>query len=87
MSDKTSEIQAVVKKYILDEFLQGEDPEALTPTVPLITDGIMNSLSNMKLVTFLEEQFNISIAPHEISPEFMDTIEQIADLVASKMSK
>jgi acyl carrier protein len=64
--------------------LKGEDPDALTPTTPLITGGIMDSLSNMKLVTFLEQQFDIAVEAHEISPDYIDTVEQIAELVVSK---
>ena len=85
MSD-ASAIQASVKQYILSEFLQGEDPDALTGDTPLISGGIMDSLSNMRLVTYIEETFDVSIGAHEISPDHMDTLEQIGQLVASKQS-
>jgi hypothetical protein len=31
--------QATIKKYILDQFLPGEDPEQLLSTTPLISGG------------------------------------------------
>ena len=85
MSD-ASAIQAAVKQYILSEFLQGEDSAALTGDTPLISGGIMDSLSNMQLVTYIEENFDVTIGAHEISPDHMDTLELIAQLIASKQS-
>ena len=49
-----AEINDTIKKYVLDEFLPGEDPAALTDTVPLIGTGILDSIAVLKLVTFLE---------------------------------
>ena len=46
----------------------------------------MDSLSNMQLVTYIEENFDVTIGAHEISPDHMDTLELIAQLIASKQS-
>lgn len=73
-----------VRTFILDEFLPGEDPSQLTETTPLITGGILDSLATIKLVTFLEERFKISVQAHEADADHMDTLADIAKLVASK---
>jgi acyl carrier protein len=77
-------IQGTVKSYILEEFLQGANPSELTTTTPLVSGGILDSLATIRLVAFLEKQFGITIAPHEASVDFLDTIESIAALVESK---
>ena len=59
------EIVRVVHHFILREFLAGEDPEELTPETPLITGGILDSISTLKVVTFLEDHFRITIEAHE----------------------
>lgn len=74
-----------VKDYILKEFLPGEDPEQLTESTPLITGGILDSLTTLKLVSFLEEQYGIQIEAHEADVDNLNTIEKIVDLVDSKM--
>src|SRR3989344_6992020 len=56
------EIGRDVKEFILREFLQGEDPDALTDSTPLITGGILDSLATLKLVAFLEERFKVTVA-------------------------
>lgn len=77
-------IQRTVKSYILEEFLRDADPAELTSTTPLISGGILDSLSTIRLVAYLETQFGIMIAPHEASVEFLDTLDSIAGLVRSK---
>ena len=79
-----SEIRDTVKEYILDEFLPGEDPSQLTDSTELLTSGVLDSLATMKLVAFLEERFDIQVAPHETDVEYLNTVDSIAALVESK---
>lgn len=78
------DIATAVHQFILREFLPGEDPDELTPATPLITGGILDSIRTLKLVVFLEEKFGINIEAHEAGVEHLDSIGQIADLIASK---
>jgi acyl carrier protein len=79
------EVKEIIKGYILEEFLPGEDAAALTDSTPLITGGILDSLATIKLVAFLEERFKIQIQAHETMIDYLDTIADIAQLVNSKM--
>jgi acyl carrier protein len=78
------EIEEAVHRYILTEFLPGEDPDELTDTTPLISGGILDSITTLKLVVFLEEHFGITVEAHEAGVEHLDSIRQIAQLVAEK---
>lgn len=78
------EIGRNVKEFILQEFLPGEDPAALTESTPLIAGGILDSLATLKLVSFIEEHFKIVIAPHETDEEHLGTISDIVRLIQSK---
>jgi acyl carrier protein len=78
------DIAAVVHHFILREFLAGEDPSELSDRTPLITGGILDSIRTLKLVVFLEEHFNIRVEAYEAGVEHLDSIGQIAALVASK---
>jgi acyl carrier protein len=73
-----------IKKFILDEFLPGEEPDLLTPTTPLISTGILDSLATLKLITFLEQEFDIQVKAHEADEEHLNTLQSICELVASK---
>jgi acyl carrier protein len=83
MSD-TPDIEPTIKKYLLEEFLPGEDPSLLTASTPLITGGILDSIATLKLVGFLEETFAVALAAHEVDTEHLDTIERIAGLIRAK---
>jgi acyl carrier protein len=79
------EVKEIIKGYILEQFLPGENPAELTDSTPLITGGILDSLATIKLVVFLEERFQIKIEAHETMADYLDTISDIAQLVNSKM--
>jgi acyl carrier protein len=79
-----SSVMRIVKDYILDEFLPGEDPSKLTPTTPLVSTGIIDSLATLKLVTFLEREFDIQVKAHEADEEHLNTLQTICELVDSK---
>ena len=78
------DIKSAVKKFILNEYLPGEDPAALTDTTPLMTTGILDSIAVLKVVTFLENQFGIVIQPHEAVVENLNTLSDIERFVAAK---
>ena len=78
------EIKRTVRDYIAHQFLPGEKPENLTEETRLFTDGILDSLASLKLVSFLEEQFGVRIEAHEVDVDHLDTLDTIADLVNAK---
>lgn len=77
-------IKQEVRDFIIREFLPGEDPNELTDTTPLISGGILDSIATLKLVMFIEERYRISLEPHEVDRENLDTLELIAKLLAGK---
>jgi acyl carrier protein len=81
MENVTSE----VRSFILREFLPGENPELLADSTPLLTGGILDSIATLKLVSFLEEQFSIELAPEEVGSDYINTVSDIARLVQSKL--
>lgn len=78
------EIETLIREFILREFLPGEDPRELKEQTRLITGGILDSISTLKLVTFLEDHFRIRVEAYEAGVDHLDTIQQIAALVAGK---
>ena len=80
------DIKQAVKNFILEEFLPGENPDELTDSTPLITGGVLDSIATVKLVLFLEERFGVTLQPHEVDPEHLDTTACIEELVLSKLS-
>jgi acyl carrier protein len=80
-------VKQTVKGFILNEFLPGENPEELTDSTPLITGGVLDSIATLKLVLFIEERYAITLEAHEVDPEHLDTIADIARLIVDKNPK
>jgi acyl carrier protein len=80
------EIRQAVSDYILAHFLPGEDPTELTESTPLITGGVLDSIATLKLVVFLEDRFGVTVEAHEAGVDNLDSVGQIASLIARKKS-
>ncbi|GJM20508.1 MAG: hypothetical protein DHS20C15_04230 [Planctomycetota bacterium] len=85
MPDRSAEIHAATKAFILQEFLPGEDPSELTNGTPLLSGGVLDSISTVKLVGFLEDTYGIEFAAHEISEDHLDTLDRLTALVTAKL--
>ena len=78
------DIKQIVKEYILDELLPGEDPAQLNDSVQLVKSGILDSIATLKLVAFLEERFQLELQAHEINLDNFNTLPEIAAIVERK---
>jgi acyl carrier protein len=82
---QVDEIRAILRKFILDEFLPGEDPEALTDETPLMSGGILDSISTLRLIGFVEQRFGVEVKAHEMGAEHLDTLESMTRLIQGKL--
>ncbi len=82
--DKTT-IRNTVRDHIQREFLRDQGPTSLEDSTPLITGGVLDSISTIRLVSFLEEHFKVEFQAHEVAPDYLDTLAAIADTVAGKL--
>lgn len=50
----------------------------------LLVSGLVDSMNVMRLVGFINSEFNLPVAPHEITIENFSTVKQIVKLLDSK---
>ena len=74
----------VVKVFILENFLPGEDARNLGDDTELKESGILDSLSTLKLVTFLEERFKIELEASDLDAGNLASVASIARLIEHK---
>ena len=79
------DIRTAVKAYITEHFVRSRNIGELADTTSLLSSGIMDSISTMQLITFLEHTFHIEFEAHEIDREHFETIERIAQFVKTKL--
>jgi acyl carrier protein len=79
-----SEIKETVRQFILANFLQGEDPSNLTDETELKESGILDSLSTLKLVSYLEDTFKVEFEANDLDAGNLASLASIEKLVRSK---
>ena len=79
-----SDIQRQLTQYILETFLPGEDARNLTPDTELKESGILDSLSTLKLVGFLEESFKVEFEAGDLDSANLSSIRAIEQLLKAK---
>ena len=76
-------VEEILRKHIAETILFSssypyEDTDSFTE------NGVLDSMNVMELVSFLEQQFGIQVADHEIIPDNFDSIRQMSTFVQSK---
>jgi acyl carrier protein len=75
-------VKEKIKNFIVENFLFGE--RELKDDEPLFESGIIDSLGLIKLIAFIEKNFNVSIDISEIMIENFNTLNDIMETLKSK---
>ena len=75
-----SEVLAQLRSYVAQQLLDGRDI-GLDETTPLLEWGVINSLEIIRLLAFIQQQFNIAIPPDQIVADHFTDLGTISDLV------
>jgi acyl carrier protein len=78
-------IETVVRDHLAARLTPGAPKEALGRDRPLISGGLLDSISTVALITFLEQRFGVAFEAHEIGVDYLDTVGDIAATVARKL--
>src|ERR1700759_3935106 len=70
-------MESVINDYISREIVQNPALLPLSNDASLLEGGILDSLSLLRLVVFLEERFNIAVGDADLLPENFDTVNTI----------
>ena len=79
MSDAATE--ATIRDFLTGEVFYDKDLKNLGPGDSLLEKGLLDSLAILKIVTFCEESFGITIPDAEVLPDHFETVRSIAALV------
>lgn len=76
-----------IRDFIKNEILITKNAADFKDADNLIEMGVIDSLSIMKMVRFLEKDFAITIEDIDLLPENFETIDQIVSFVKTKKSE
>ena len=84
VSSMNSEVKEKIRKFIVENFLFGND-DGLKDDSSFLDEGIIDSTGILELVSFLEEEFLISVEDEELIPENLDSIANVTAYLEKKV--
>jgi acyl carrier protein len=79
-----SDIAAKIRRFIAEEIMFEDDASKLSDDMQLL-GGVMDSLGLMQLVSFIEEEFEVTIEDAEVTVDNFRTVADIERLVSGKV--
>ena len=77
-------MDAVIKDYISRELVRDPAVLPIENSTPLLDSGILDSLSLLRLVVFLQEQFGMVMDDLDVVPEHFATVDAICAYLRSR---
>jgi acyl carrier protein len=81
MSDATRDR---IRRFLAENYLFTDDPAQLGLDDSLLGRGIVDSTGMLEVILFIEEQWGIKVADHDMVPDNLDSVNRIAAYVESK---
>lgn len=72
--------EAAVRTFLEEQVLQ-QNSTGLQNDTPLLSTGVLTSLSLVRLVAFLEEEFSVEVPMEEVTGRRFSTVTDVAGLV------
>jgi len=71
----------LIREFIVQEFVPDTDPAELADDYDLHDGGVIDSLSLLSVVTWIERRFGVDMDRIELKPEYFRSVESIAAFV------
>ena len=78
------EHKQAIREFIVENFLFGE-ANGLKDETSFLEEGIIDSTGILELVTFLEDEFSITVEDEELVPENLDSVDNVANYLGKKI--
>ena len=85
MSFTADSIRTTLTDYLTKEFF-ADDPESLNAQTGLLSLGIIDSISVMVLVQFIETSFSFEFEPHEVDADNLDSVDKMVVFIQNRIS-
>lgn len=82
-----SDVEDSIRDYVVREIAVSSDTSTIKDDTKLIESGILDSLSVLKLVIFIESRFGLKVAPDEVVADNFQTISAISAYIRTKQDQ
>jgi len=77
-------IESAIKSFILEAFLPGANASEISDNADLVAGHIVDSINVLRLVEFMEENFEITVEHDELRK--LTSIANIAEVIRGKLN-
>ncbi len=84
---ETAELKKKIEAFILTEIKDDSGMQRISDDEQLLDSGILDSLGILKLLSFLDEEFNVDISAREVKPENFATMQTICAFIERQQNK
>ena len=81
------EISTRLREYVTENFLYTRQDYEFSDTDSLLGHGIIDSMGVIELITFVQDEFGISVEENEIIEENFGTVAGITRFIESKRAE
>lgn len=78
------EVAGRVRAFIDEQILDGDTSRAVTNDTDLYS-GVLDSIGLLQLVTFIEEEFGVSVADADLTPQNFRNVSSIETMILRRM--
>lgn len=78
---------AVVKEFIVSNFLFGSDGGSLGEDDSFLENGIIDSTGIMEVVAWVEETFDFKVRDEDLLPENFDSVKRLVTYIAKNVTE
>ncbi|HVN19579.1 MAG TPA: acyl carrier protein [Dongiaceae bacterium] len=80
-------VKGQIREFVMEHLASAKGVSSFTDQESLMDSGVIDSLGVFRVVSFLEETFNVRIADEEISSQNLKSIDSIERLVLEKLKR
>ncbi len=78
-------VEQTVRTYIAENILFSGHTYPYSDDTSFLSEGVLDSMNVLQLVTYVEKQFSLTIEDEEIVPDNFDSVTRLAGYIRNKM--
>ena len=78
-------LKEIIRNFIIESFIFDDSGDKLDNGQSFLETGIIDSTGMLELVSFIEEQYNITMEDEELIPENLDSVNNVVNYITNKL--
>jgi acyl carrier protein len=82
-----NQLKTELRKYIIENFLFGQDEAVLTDEVSFLEQGLIDSTGVLEIVAHLEQAYGVKVEDEELVPQNFDSVNNLTAYIFRKTGR